>query len=104
MSLKPFEIIQIVFEAPDYNEEFADALDAAANPIVVEPDELVVDHEVTDLTDFGSGPDLLPQLLSLEEETEEAAPEEEAGGSDGGGFEGMLGFLLLPLLIGLGMG
>lgn len=103
-TLKPFEIIQIVFEAPDYTEEFADALDAAANSIVVEPDELLVDPEVTDLTDLGSGTDRPPQVLTLEEETEEAAPEEEAGGSDGGGFEGMLGFLLLPLLIGLGMG
>lgn len=103
-TLKPFEIIQIVLEAPDYTKEFADALDAAANSIVVEPDELLVDPEVTDLTDLGSGTDRPPQVLTLEEETEEAAPEEEAGGSDGGGFEGMLGFLLLPLLIGLGMG
>lgn len=102
-TLKPYEIIQIVFEAPDYTEEFADALDGSTAPVVVEPDELLVDAEVIDPSDLGAGPDLPPQLAPVEEETEEAAPEED-GGSDGGGFEGMLGFLLLPLLIGLGMG
>ena len=68
------------------------------------PDELLIDPDVFDAPDLGAGPDLPPQVQMLEEETEEAAPEEDAGGSDGGGFEGMLGFLLLPLLIGLGMG
>lgn len=107
-SLKPFEIIQIVFEAPDYTEVFADALDAAANPIVVESEEFLVNATDIEPPDFGldsaPAPDLPPQILTLEEETEEAEPEEDVGGSDGGGIDGMLGFLLLPLLIGLGMG